>query len=55
MEIYLLFSIRTRFDAVPPGAQPTRISPEARSGPSLNNLAKNAAAKGMILKDREKI
>lgn len=38
----------TKFDAVPPGAQPTKINPDAISGGKLKNFALNTADKGII-------
>src|SRR5699024_10095698 len=37
------------FDAVPPGAHPTKITPTATSGDSLNRCANPKAIKGMIV------
>ena len=37
----------TRFEAVPPGEQPTRVSPRNRFGVRLNVLAERSAPRGM--------
>ena len=41
--------IVTRLEAVPPGAHPTNIRPDASGGLNLNNLLIKAAESGIIV------